>query len=86
MLFLFGLSFTKIFRFISEELRKLFPSNNLFMIILSIIILIYIRVIFILNLHIVELFVFYVGPKILSSLINVLKINELYLGYHPLYY
>jgi hypothetical protein len=83
MLFLFALSFTKIFRFIFEELRKLLPSNNLFMIILSIIILIYIHVIFILNLRIVELFVFYVDPETLSNLINFLKINELYLEYHP---
>ena len=83
MLFLFALSFTKIFRFIFEEIRKLLPSNNLFMIILSIIILIYIHVIFILNLRIVELFVFYVDPETLSNLINFLKINELYLEYHP---
>lgn len=83
---LFVLNYPKIFIFIFVELQKLLPLSSQYIIILPIPILIYINLIFILNLNSLELSVFYVDQEIPDILINVLKINVPCLEFHPLCY
>jgi|JI10StandDraft_1071094.scaffolds.fasta_scaffold511450_2 hypothetical protein len=81
---LFVLNYPKIFIFIFEELQKLLPWSNQYIIILPIPILIYINFIFILNLNNSELSVFYVDRETRDILINALKTNVPCLEFHPL--
>ena len=72
ILFLFKLSYSKIFISIFVAQQKIKPLKNLYIIILSITVLIYINFIFTSNVNIQELFVYYVDLKILKILLHAL--------------